>query len=124
MEVGYDGVTYNRSMSGSRVQSRPLLHPLLSLSALLKDPTLLSSSVSLHHSLLSLPLPLAFRRYTRLTVFAETVSQAQVQNSANPVLKSYDLVTVRPFDQAVFDHVSEKSEVDEWQPPDCCIILY
>ncbi|KAI6681515.1 hypothetical protein NL676_035396 [Syzygium grande] len=57
MEVGYDGITYNRSMSGSRVQSRPLLHHLLSLSALLKDPILLSSSVSLHHSLLSPPFP-------------------------------------------------------------------
>ncbi|KAF8027769.1 hypothetical protein BT93_E0632 [Corymbia citriodora subsp. variegata] len=112
MELGYDGVAYNRSMRGVMSDRDRCSIPLLSLSALLKVAPSLSSSVSLHRSLLGLPLGTAFRQYTRLTVIAETVSQAQVLNSANPVLKSYDLVAVRPLNQAVFDHVCEKSEVD------------
>ncbi|KAI3416645.1 uncharacterized protein J3R85_015278 [Psidium guajava] len=86
MELGYDGIAYNRSTRGIMSDRDRCSIPLLSLSALLK--------------------------YTRLTVFAETVSQAQVLNSGNPVLKSYDLVAVRPLNQAAFDHVCEKSEID------------
>ncbi|XP_030526256.2 uncharacterized protein LOC115737951 [Rhodamnia argentea] len=112
MELGYDGVAYNRSMRGVMSDRDRCSIPLLSLSALLKVAPSLSSSVSLHRSLLGLPLASAFRQYTRLTVFADSVSQAQVLNSGNPVLKSYDLVAVRPLNQAAFDHVCEKSEVD------------
>nr|POE84117.1 ribonuclease p protein subunit drpp30 [Quercus suber] len=33
-------------------------------------------------------------------------------NSGNPVLKTYDLVAVKPLDQTVFDDACDKSEVD------------
>ncbi|XP_056173897.1 uncharacterized protein LOC115688512 isoform X2 [Syzygium oleosum] len=112
MELGYDGIAYNRSMRGVMSDRDHCSIPLLSLSTLLKAAPSLSSSVSLHRGLLGLPLASTFRQYTRLTVFAETVSQAQVLNSANPVLKSYNLVAVRPLNQATFDHACEKSEVD------------
>ncbi|KAL3755734.1 hypothetical protein ACJRO7_002740 [Eucalyptus globulus] len=112
MELGYDGVAYNRSMRGVMSERDRCSIPPLSLAALLKVAPSLSSSVSLHRGLLGLPLASAFRQYTRLTVLAETVAQAQVLNSGNPVLKTYDLVAVRPLNQAVFDHACEKSEVD------------
>jgi ribonuclease P/MRP protein subunit RPP1 len=89
--------------------------PLLSLSSLLDVAPALAFSVNLHRDLLGIPRSSPFRQYTRLTVSVDTPSQAQVLNSGNPVLKTYDFVAVKPLSQTAFDHACLKSEV--------CIII-
>lgn len=86
--------------------------PLLSLSSLLNVAPALAFSVNLHRDLLGIPRSSPFRQYTRLTVSVDTPSQAQVLNSGNPVLKTYDFVAVKPLSQTAFDHACLKSEVD------------
>lgn len=111
MELGYCGVAYNRTMKGVMSDRDRCSIPLLSLSSLLRVAPSLSSSVSFHRDLLGVPRSAPFRQYTRLTVSAESVSQAQALNSGNPVLKSYDLVAIRPLNQVAFDYACDKSEV-------------
>ncbi|PON84179.1 RNase P subunit p [Trema orientale] len=86
--------------------------PLPTLSSLLKLSPSLSSSVYFHRDLLGVPRASPFRQYTRLTVCADSPSHAQALNSGNPILKTYDLVSVRPLNQSVFDQACEKLEVD------------
>ncbi|KAL9416082.1 hypothetical protein AB3S75_039304 [Citrus x aurantiifolia] len=112
MELGYTGVAYNRTMKGVMSDRDRCSIPLLTLAALLKLAPSLSASVNFHRDLLGVPRCSPFRQYTRLTVFADTIAQCQVLNSGNPVLKTYDLVAVRPLNQSAFDHACEKAEVD------------
>ncbi|KAK4759144.1 hypothetical protein SAY87_020445 [Trapa incisa] len=112
MELGYDGVAYSRTMNGVMSDRDRCSINHLSLSSLLKVAPSLSSSVSFHRDLLGVPRSSPFRQYTRLTVSAESVSQAQALNSGNPILKSYDLVAIRPLNQIAFDYACERSEVD------------
>lgn len=111
MELGYSGVAYNRTIKGVMSDRDRCSVTLLTLSALLKVAPSLSSSVNFHRDLLGVPLASPFRQYTRLTVCADTIAQCQVLNAGNPVLKSYDLVAVRPLNQSAFDHACEKAEV-------------
>ncbi|MFQ6638818.1 hypothetical protein Gotur_015198 [Gossypium turneri] len=39
-------------------------------------------------------------------------SSSQALNSGNPILKTYDIVAVRPLNQNAFDQACEKAEVD------------
>ncbi|RZC78409.1 hypothetical protein C5167_003846 [Papaver somniferum] len=82
--------------------------------SLLKASPALPDSVKFHRELLRVPLNTPFRQQTRLTVTVENIVQAGVLYSGNPVLKTYDLVAVKPLNQtaSVFDHVCKASEVD------------
>lgn len=112
MELGYSGIAYNRSIKGIMSDHDRCSIPLLSLSSLLDVAAALAFSVNLHRDLLGIPRSSPFRQYTRLTVSVDTPSQAQVLNSGNPVLKTYDFVAVKPLSQTAFDHACLKSEVD------------
>ncbi|XP_050214254.1 protein GAMETOPHYTE DEFECTIVE 1 [Mercurialis annua] len=112
MELGYTGIAYNRTIKGVMSdQDRCSITPL-SLSTLLKVAPSLSSSVNFHRDLLRVPRASPFRQYTRLTVCVDCPAQYQVLNSGNMILKSYDLIAVRPLNQLAFDYVCEKAEVN------------
>ncbi|XVE59174.1 hypothetical protein DITRI_Ditri05aG0024500 [Diplodiscus trichospermus] len=112
MELGYTGIAYNRTIKGVMSDRDRCSISLLTLSSLLNIAPFLSSSVNLHRDLLGVPRSSPFRQYTRLTVCIDNASQSQALNSGNPVLKTYDVVAVRPLNQNAFDHACEKAEVD------------
>nr|GMD14174.1 uncharacterized protein LOC109172840 isoform X2 [Ipomoea batatas] len=112
MELGYTGVAYNRTIKGVMSESDRCSIPLFPLSSILKLAPSISSAVKLHRDLLSVPVSAPFRQYTRLTVMVDSPAQASVLNVGNPVLKSYDIVAVRPLNQNAFDHACRTSEVD------------
>ena len=122
MELGYTGIAYNRTIKGVMSDHDRCSISLLTLSSLLKLVPSLSSSVNLHRDLLNVPRASPFRQYTRLTVCAENHSQALALNSGNPILKTYDLVAVKPLDQSVFDDACDKSEVRGFEI--CCLCSY
>ena len=111
MELGYTGIAYNRTIKGVMSDRDRCSISLLTLSSLLNIAPFLSSSVNLHRDLLGVPRSSPFRQYTRLTVCIDTASQSQALNPVNPVLKTYDIVAVRPLNQNAFDHACEKAEV-------------
>ena len=74
MELGYIGIAYNRTIKGEMSD-----HDRCSIFLLLRQ---------------SPPWPPQCS--TRLTVCVENHSQALALNSGNPILKTYDLVTVKP----------------------------
>ncbi|KAK2643203.1 hypothetical protein Ddye_024966 [Dipteronia dyeriana] len=112
MELGYTGIAYNRTIKGVMSDRDRCSIPLLTLSSVLKIAPSLSSSVAFRRDLLGVPRASPFRQYTRLTVCADTVAQCQVLNAGNPVLKTYDLIAVKPLNQSAFDHACEKAAVD------------
>lgn len=111
MELGYTGIAYNNTIKGVMSDHDRCAVSLLTLSSLLKLVPSLASSVNLHRDLLGVQRASPFRQYTRLTVCVESLPQAQALNSGNPILKTYNLVAVKPLNQAVFDQACEKSEV-------------
>lgn len=111
MELGYTGIAYNRTMKGVMSERDRCSIPLLTLSSFLKIAPSLSSSVAFRRDLLGLPRSSTFRQYTRLTVCADSIAQCQVLNAGNPILKTYDLIAVKPLNQTAFDHACEKAEV-------------
>lgn len=111
MELGYIGIAYNRTIKGVMSDHHRCNIPLLTLSSLLKVAPSLSLSVKLHRELLGCPSAAPFRQYTRLTVCVDNASQAQALNPGNPILKTYDLVAVRPMNQTAFDQACERMEV-------------
>ncbi|KAF7823515.1 Ribonuclease P protein subunit p30 [Senna tora] len=112
MELGYTGIAYNRTIKGVMSDHHRCSIPRLTLSSLLKVAPSLSLSVKLHRELLGIPPATPFRQYTRLTVCVDNPSQAQALNSGNPILKTYDLVAVRPLNQLAFEQACERMEVD------------
>ncbi|KFK27536.1 hypothetical protein AALP_AA8G396000 [Arabis alpina] len=112
MELGYVGIAHNRSIKGVMSDKDYCTIPLLTLGSLMKVAPRLASSVGFHRDLLGVPRATPFRQYTRLTVNVDSVAQCHCLNSGNPVLKSYDIVAVRPLNQSTFDHVCQKAEVD------------
>ena len=111
MELGYIGIAYNRMIKGIMSDHhRCSISPLI-LSSFLNVLPSLSLSANLHHHLLHVPLSTPFRQYTRLTVCVDSASQAQALNSGNPILKTYDLVAVKPLNQIAFDLACERMEV-------------
>lgn len=111
MELGYTGIAYNRTIKGVMSDRDRCSITPLSLASLLNVAPSLASSVNLHRELLGIPRSSPFRQYTRLTVSVDTPAQCQALNSGNPILKTYDLVAVRPLNQSAFDYACEKSEV-------------
>ncbi|KAG5003905.1 hypothetical protein JHK86_028044 [Glycine max] len=112
MELGYIGIAYNRMIKGIMSDHhRCSISPLI-LSSFLNVLPSLSLSANLHHHLLHVPLSTPFRQYTRLTVCVDSASQAQALNLGNPILKTYDLVIVKPLNQIAFDLACERMEDD------------
>ncbi|KAL2332084.1 hypothetical protein Fmac_019665 [Flemingia macrophylla] len=112
MELGYTGIAYNRTIKGVMSDHHRCSIAPLTLSSLLTVLPSLSLSANLHRRLLGVPLSTPFRQYTRLTVCVDSSAQAQALNSGNPILKTYDLVAVKPSNQTAFDLACEKMEVD------------
>lgn len=111
MELGYTGIAYNRTIKGVMSDQHRCAIAPLTLSSLLNVLPSLSLSANLHRSLLGIPLSTPFRQYTRLTVCVENASQAQALTSGNPILKTYDVVAVKPFNQNAFDLACQNMEV-------------
>ncbi|KAK4351493.1 hypothetical protein RND71_030806 [Anisodus tanguticus] len=112
MGLGYTGIAYNRTFKGVMSESDRCCIPLFPLSSVLKLYPSLSSTVEFHRKLLNVPVSSPFRQYTRLTVVVDSSSQASALNSGNPILKSYDIVAVRPLNQNAFEQACQVSEVD------------
>ncbi|XP_077213131.1 uncharacterized protein LOC143848160 [Tasmannia lanceolata] len=112
MELGYSGIAYNRSIKGVMSDSDRCTISLFPLSSLIKLAPTLSSTVRFHRDLLGVPPNSPFRQYTRLTVAVDSSVHASALNSGNPILKTYDLVAVRPLNQIAFDQACKVSEVD------------
>ncbi|XP_056686721.1 protein GAMETOPHYTE DEFECTIVE 1 isoform X2 [Spinacia oleracea] len=112
IEFGYTGIAYNRTIKGVMSESDRCTISPFSLSSLLKLSPSLSSTVCFHRRLLGVPENSAFRQYTRLTMLVETSAQASALNSGNPILKTYDLIAVRPLNQNSFDLACQSSQVD------------
>ncbi|WVZ04229.1 hypothetical protein V8G54_025035 [Vigna mungo] len=112
MELGYTGIAYNRTIKGVMSDQHRCSITSLTLSSLLNVLPSLSLSANLHRSILGVPLSTPFRQYTRLTVCVDSAIQAQALNSGNPILKTYDLVAVKPFNQTAFDLACQTMEVD------------
>ncbi|CAN4101732.1 unnamed protein product [Withania somnifera] len=112
MELGYTGIAYNRTFKGVMSESDRCSIPLFPLSSVIKLASSLSSAVEFHRKLLNVPVSSPFRQYTRLTVLVDSSSQASALNSGNPIMKSYDIVAVRPLNQQAFEKACQVSEVD------------
>ena len=54
-----------------------------------------------------------FRQYRRLTLVVDNAMQAASLNPANPLLKSYDIVAIRPLEQRVFEQACGHLEVSQ-----------
>ena len=117
MELGYSGIAYNRSIKGIMSESDRCTISPLPLSSLLHHSPYLSSTVSFHRRLLGVAEKSSFRQYTRLTMSVETSAQASALNSGNPILKTYDLVAVKPLNQNLFDIACQSSQVFDFISP-------
>ncbi|XP_058208285.1 protein GAMETOPHYTE DEFECTIVE 1 [Rhododendron vialii] len=112
MELGYTGVAYNRTIKGVMSEHDRCATPKFPLSSVLKLAPSLSSAVKLHRHVLGVPASAPFRQYTRLTVVVDSSAQVAALNSGNPILKTYDVVAVKPLSQNAFEQACKASEVD------------
>ncbi|KAL9232559.1 hypothetical protein vseg_007658 [Gypsophila vaccaria] len=112
VELGYSGIAFNRTIKGPMSQSHGCTIPRFPLSSLLNLHVSLSARASFHRRLLGVPENVPFRQYTRLTVVVDSDAQSSALNSGNPVLKTYDLVAVRPSNQTLFDHACISAQVE------------
>jgi ribonuclease P/MRP protein subunit RPP1 len=72
-----------------------------------------AEAAKFHRKLLKVPAAQPFRQFSRITVVVEDTVQAAALNSANPVLRSYDIVAVRPKNQKAFNQACTHLEVKE-----------
>ncbi|GFP94867.1 ribonuclease p protein subunit p30 [Phtheirospermum japonicum] len=112
MELGYTGVAYNRTLKGVMSESDRSSTPFFPLSKLTPSSSSFFAAVKFHRELLNVAVSSPFRQYTRLTVIVDTSSQASALNAGNPVIKSYDIVAIRPMNQNAFDQACQTAEVD------------
>lgn len=111
LQLGYSGVAANHFVTGvmgetDRCRIRPL-----ELQFILAAAPAVAETAKFHQKVLGVPQGLPFRQFSRITVFLETMNQANTINSANPVLKTYDLVAVQPTNLKMFNHACTKLEV-------------
>ncbi|XP_018684012.2 protein GAMETOPHYTE DEFECTIVE 1 [Musa acuminata AAA Group] len=111
MELGYAGVAYDRPFRGVLSDADRCKIAPFPLSSLLKAAPALAASAAFHRDLLGAPLASPFRQYTRLTISAHCAASAVALNG-NALLRTYDLVALRPLNQDAFDKACESSEVD------------
>ncbi|CAK9314467.1 unnamed protein product [Citrullus colocynthis] len=112
MELGYSGVAYNRTIKGVMSERDRCSTPLLNVSSLHSILPSFSASVEFHRALLGVPRSSPFRQYTRLTISINTSHEVLAINSGNLILKTYDLIAVKPLNQYAFEHACEKLEID------------
>ncbi|KAL0436513.1 UNVERIFIED_CONTAM: protein GAMETOPHYTE defective [Sesamum radiatum] len=112
MELGYTGVAYNRTLKGVMSETDRCSTPLFPLSKLTPSSSAFFAAVKFHRERLNVAVSSSFRQYTRLTVVVDISSQASALNAGNPILRSYDIVAVRPMNQSAFDQACQVSEVD------------
>ncbi|KAH6822080.1 polymerase/histidinol phosphatase-like protein [Perilla frutescens var. hirtella] len=112
MELGYSGVAYNRTLKGVMSESDRCSTGLFPISKLTPISSSFFASVKFHRELLNVAVSAPFRQYTRLTVIVDSQSQASTLNAGNPILRSYDIVAVRPSNQKTFDQACQTLEVD------------
>ncbi|KAL0417788.1 UNVERIFIED_CONTAM: protein GAMETOPHYTE defective [Sesamum radiatum] len=112
MELGYTGVAYNRTLKGVMSESDRCSTPLFPLSKLTPSSSAFFAAVKFHRERLNVAVSSSFRQYTRLTVVVDISSQALALNAGNPIIRSYDIVAVRPMNQSAFDQACQVSEVD------------
>ncbi|KAK6142056.1 hypothetical protein DH2020_013885 [Rehmannia glutinosa] len=110
MELGYSGAAYNRTLKGVMSESDRCSTLFFPLSKLTPSSSSFFAAVKLHRELLNVAVSSPFRQYTRLTVIVDISSQASALNAGNPILKSYDIVAVRPMNQNAFDQACQTAE--------------
>ncbi|KAG6538811.1 hypothetical protein ZIOFF_003941 [Zingiber officinale] len=110
MELGYVAVAYDRPFRGVLSDALRCNISPFSLDSLLKAAPVLASSAAFHRDLLGAPRSSTFRQYTRLTILVAGAA-AVVSLNGNALLRTYDLVAVRPLDQEAFDKACESSMV-------------
>lgn len=111
LELGYIGVAYDKSIKGVMSDKDRCTIAPYPISSLLKASPNLAESVKFHREILGVSISDPFRQYRRLTVVVDSVIQCSVLNSGNPVLKTYDLVAVRPLNQVALDQACKTAEV-------------
>ncbi|CAM6093465.1 unnamed protein product [Calypogeia fissa] len=112
MQLGYTGVAANHTFTGIMADSdRCKIRPL-ELKMILSAAPAVAESARFHRQLLSIPHGQPFRQFSRITVVVESPAQANALNSGNPVLKTYDIIAVRPTNQKAFNQACTNSEVD------------
>ncbi|XP_023511957.1 uncharacterized protein LOC111776811 [Cucurbita pepo subsp. pepo] len=112
MELGYSGIAYNRTIKGVMSDRDRCSIPLLNVSSLHSILPSFSASVEFHRDLLGVPRSSRFRQYTRLTISVNSLHEVMAVNSDNLILKTYDLIAVKPLNQYSFEQACEKLEID------------
>ncbi|XP_023532177.1 uncharacterized protein LOC111794415 isoform X5 [Cucurbita pepo subsp. pepo] len=112
MELGYSGIAYNRTIKGVMSDKDRCTIPLLNVSSLQSILPTFSASLEFHRNLLGVPRSSPFRQYTRLTICINSLQEILAVNSGNLVLKTYDLIAVKPLNQNAFEQACEKLEID------------
>ena len=111
LQLGYTSIASNHIHTGIMADSdRSKIKPL-NISSVLAASAAVAESTKFHQSLLGVPPGRPFRQYNRITVVVDDVVQAGALNSANPVLRSYDIVAVRPTNQRAFNQACTHLEV-------------
>lgn len=123
MELGYTGVAYNRTLTGVMSESDRCSIVLFPISTLTPSSSSFFASVKFHRQLLNVAVTAPFRQYTRLTVVVANSAQALALNSGNPILRSYDIIAVRPTRQDAFDQACQTSEVCIFCPINWCAYM-
>ncbi len=113
LQLGYTGVAANHMLTGIMADSdRSRIKPLELESVIAAAPGV-AEAAKFHRKLLKVPAAQPFRQFSRITVVVEDTVQAAALNSANPVLRSYDIVAVRPKNQKAFNQACTHLEVKE-----------
>ncbi|KAG7035438.1 Ribonuclease P protein subunit p30, partial [Cucurbita argyrosperma subsp. argyrosperma] len=112
MELGYSGIAYNRTIKGVMSDKDRCTIPLLNVSSLQSILPTFSASLEFHRNLLGVPRSSPFRQYTRLTICINSLQEILAVNSGNLILKTYDLIAVKPLNQNAFEQACEKLEID------------
>lgn len=126
LELGYAGVAYDRPFRGVVADSdRSRSAAPFPLPSLLAAAPSLAAAAALHRRLLRSPPSPPFRQFSRITLSLDSPA-AVASSSSNPVLRTYDIVAIRPLNQAAFDHACKFSEVCEFRRAqhECAIAFF
>eukprot|EP00249_Psilotum_nudum_P013199 c24208_g1_i3 orf=18-1274(-) len=113
LQLGLSGIAQNHVVIGNMVHADTCKIQPFDLALLHTNSSVdVAQSGQFHREVLGVPMGQPFRQYSRLTVVVDSPIQASALNAANPVLRSYDLVAVRPSNQKSFDQACTHLEVD------------
>lgn len=111
LQLGYTSVATDRVHSGPLADSDRSSSKPLDISSVLSAAPGIAESVKFHQKLLGVPAEQSFRQYSRITVVVDDPVQTAALNSGNQVLRTYDIVAVRPTNQRAFEQACKNSEV-------------